>query len=136
LGSDSVASNNVCDLLEEARFALLLARATGDGGPSLNAHQVVEAATLGGARAVGLQNQIGELREGFQADFAVVSLSGIHQQPAYDVNETLIFTSSARDVTMTAVAGKEVYKDGRMTTVDEERLRTRIREIATKLAID
>jgi cytosine/adenosine deaminase-related metal-dependent hydrolase len=134
LGSDSVASNNVCDLFEEARFALLLTRATGEYDALLNAQQVLEAATLGGARAVGLQDQIGELHEGFEADFAVISLSGIHQQPAYDVTETLIFTSSARDVTMTVVAGKEVYRGGRMTTVDEERLRARMREIATKLA--
>jgi len=83
---------------------------------------------------VGFQNQIGALREGFQADFAVIKLNGTHQQPAYDINETLIFASSAHDVTMTVVAGREVYSDGRVTTVDEERLRARIREIATKLA--
>ena len=134
LGSDSVASNNVCDLFEEARFALLLARASRNGGSSVNAQQVLEAATVGGARAVGLQNRIGELREGLQADFAVISLNGTHQQPSYDINETLIFTSSAHDVTMTVVAGREIYSGGRVTTLDEEGLRARIGEIATKLA--
>lgn len=145
LGSDSVASNNTCDLLEEARFALLLARAKsiavgGDtaesgaqGNRSLSADEVIHTATLGGARALGLEGQIGELREGLQADFAVVSLDGPHQIPSYDATHTLIFSSSGRDVVLTVVAGREVYGDGRITTVDEERLCARMKEIAEKL---
>ncbi|HSS20274.1 MAG TPA: amidohydrolase family protein [Pyrinomonadaceae bacterium] len=131
LGSDSVASNNNCDLIEEARFALLLARA--NGGSTMGADEVLKAATVNAARAVGLPDQIGELRAGLQADFAVVSLSGTHQLPIYDPLGALIFASSGRDVTMTVVAGKEIYRDGRITTVDEERLRARITEIAEKL---
>lgn len=132
LGSDSVASNNTCDLLEEARFAMLLARATAHE-TDVSAQQVLQTATMGGARAVGLQQQVGELAEGLQADFAVVSLKGTHQQPTYDVVESLILTSSARDVILTVVAGREVYRDGKMTTVDEERLRARVNEVASKI---
>ena len=131
LGSDSVASNNTCDLLEEARFAVLLARATAHE-MNVSAQQVLQTATMGGARAVGLQ-QVGELAEGLQADFAVVSLKGTHQLPMYDVVETLILTSSGRDVTLTVVAGREVYREGRMTTVDEDRLRVRVNEVAVKI---
>ena len=138
LGSDSVASNNTCDLLEEARFALLLARSEraerdGDGNRGLSCDDVLRAATWGGARALGLEGQIGELKEGLQADFAVVSLDGAHQIPSYGAAETLIFASSGRDVTLTVVAGREVYRDGRVTTIDEDRLRARMREIAIKL---
>jgi len=147
LGSDSVASNNTCDLLEEARFALLLARASarandGDINPSgdaeqgtrhLNANEAFHTATLGGARALGLQDQIGELRKGLQADFAVVALDGPHQTPSYDPISTLIFASSGRDVRLTVVAGREVYRDDRITTVDEDRLHARMKEIAQKL---
>jgi 5-methylthioadenosine/S-adenosylhomocysteine deaminase len=144
LGSDSVASNNTCDLLEEARFAALLARAnvnadsdlSGDGaneGPRVTAADVLQAATLGGARALGLEGQAGELKEGLQADFAVVSLDGPQQIPSYDATNTLIFSSSGRDVILTVVAGREVYREGRVTTVDEQRLRARMKEIALKL---
>ena len=144
LGSDSVASNNTCDLLEEARFALLLARSertateneaaiTQPDDRGLTAAKGLEAATLGGARALGLAGQIGELREGLQADFAVVSLAQVRQTPAYDPASTLIFASSGTDVVLTVVAGKEVYRAGGITTVDEERLRARMREIAAKL---
>jgi cytosine/adenosine deaminase-related metal-dependent hydrolase len=148
LGSDSVASNNTCDLLEEARFALLLARSDSsanvgaantpgdeDGRENhrLNAEQVLDTATLGGARALGLQEQIGQLREGLQADFAVVALDGPHQIPSYDPASTLIFASSGRDVSLTVVAGREIYRNGHITTVDEDRLRARMKEIAEKL---
>jgi cytosine/adenosine deaminase-related metal-dependent hydrolase len=117
LGSDSVASNNTCDILEEARFATLLARA---GGDDISAARVLKAAT-------------GDLKEGGQADLAVVSLTGVHQLPSYDPAATLIFASSGRDVILTVVAGREVYRDGRVTTVDEDRLRARIKEISEKL---
>ena len=138
LGSDSVASNNTCDLLEEARFALLMARSTsgGDNQPqSLSAQKGLETITVAGARALGLKGQTGELREGLQADFAVVSLDGTQQVPFYDPATTLIFSSSGRDVQLTVVAGREVYRDGSATTVDEERLRHRMREIADKLRV-
>ncbi|MDQ2936942.1 MAG: amidohydrolase family protein [Acidobacteriota bacterium] len=136
LGSDSVASNNTCDLLEEARFGLLLARSAAvaeNWGRRLSPDEFLRTATLGGARALGLEGQIGELRLGLQADFAVVSLDHPHQVPLYNPADTLIFASSGRDVTLTVVAGKEIYRDGRVMTVDENRLRARIKEIAQKL---
>jgi 5-methylthioadenosine/S-adenosylhomocysteine deaminase len=136
LGSDSVASNNTCDILEEARFALLFARAgtrIGDEAATVSAEEALSSATMGGARALGLEAQIGELKAGTQADFIAVSLSGTHQLPVYDPATALIFASSGRDVILTVVAGREVFRDGRVATVDEDRLRARMSEIAMKL---
>ena len=118
-GSDSVASNNTCDILEEARFATLMARAGGGFVPGADALRV---ATFGRG-----------LSEGALADIAAVSLTGVHQLPSYDPIATLIFASSGRDVILTVVAGREVYRDGRVLNVDEERLRARISEISKKL---
>lgn len=136
LGSDSVASNNTCDILEEARFAVLIARSEigGGSGHQIDGNDALRAATWGGAQALNLEGQAGELRPGLQADFAVVSLSGTHQLPSYDPISTLIFASSGRDVILTVVAGREVYRDGCVLTVDEERLSERMKEIAAKLA--
>jgi len=117
LGSDSVASNNTCDILEEARFATLLSRAN---DAPVSATAALEAST-------------GELREGGQADLTAISLTGVHQVPSYDPIGTLIFSSSGRDVLLTVVAGREVFRDGRVTTVDEDRLRARMHEISEKL---
>lgn len=134
LGSDSVASNNTCDMLEEARFALLTARSAAGGAQRLSASQLLKTATMDGARALGLDGEVGEIRIGSQADFAVVSLAGTHQTPSYEPESTLVLASSGRDVVLTVVAGREVFLDGRVTTVDEERLRARMKEIAVKLA--
>ena len=129
LGSDSVASNNTCDIIEESRFAFLTAR-----NPSLKASHMVAAATTGGARCLGFEGEgIGVLREGGQADLVVVGLDGAHQLPVYDPITTLVFSSSGRDVLLTVIAGREVYRDRRIIGIDEERLRARIKEIAHKL---
>ncbi len=135
LGSDSVASNNSCDLLSEARFAILSARiGVEPGARSLQAEDAIRVATLGGARALRMEGRVGELREGMQADFAVVSLDGTHQIPSYDPVGTLIFASSGLDVISTMVAGREVYADGRVQDADEVRLRARMKEIEKKLS--
>ncbi|HET8781552.1 MAG TPA: amidohydrolase family protein, partial [Pyrinomonadaceae bacterium] len=129
-GSDSVASNNTCDILEEARFAVLLSRA---GGSLVSASDALRTATLGGARCLDLGGEIGELSEGAQADLAVLSLTGTHQIPNHDAAATAIFASSGRDVIATVIAGREVFRDGRVVGVDEERLRARMHEIKEKL---
>jgi len=118
-GSDSVASNNTCDILEEARFATLMARADRS---HITAADALRVATFGG-----------ELTEGAPADLAAVSLTGTHQLPNYDPCSTLIFASTGRDVILTVIAGREVYRDGRVSNVDEDRLRARLLEISRRL---
>ena len=140
-GSDSVASNNTCDILEEARFATLLARADWRSSPivsegskalpsscaragnraseTVSAEQALFAATLGGACALGLDRHIGSLAPGMQADITIVSLRGAHQRPLSNPVDTLIFSSSGRDVILTMVDGKEIYRDKAISTVSE-----------------
>jgi cytosine/adenosine deaminase-related metal-dependent hydrolase len=137
-GSDSVASNNTCDMLEEARFATLLARLiqTDASGELYNAHHALQDATLGGARALGYEENLGALEVGCEADLAIFKLDGAHQIPVYAPAHALIFSSSARDALLTMVAGREVYRDGQVLTVDEERLRARMAEIRKKVTSD
>lgn len=137
LGSDSVASNNTCDLLEEARFAVLMSRAgleNSQAGVMTGAEEALSLATIGGARALGLEDEIGSLEDGKQADLTIVSLTGAHQLPVYDPAAALVFASSGRDVLLTVVAGREIYRDGRVLTVDEERFQARLKEIAATVA--
>lgn len=68
-----------------------------------------------------------------QADIAIVSLSGAHQQPLGDPVETLVFASSGRDVILTMVAGKEVYRDQTITTVDEPDFRQLANRVRAKI---
>ena len=110
LGSDSVASNNVCDLLEEARFAALISRNRTESRRFISAQEVLRAATLGGAEALGLDDQIGSLEPGKQADIALISLQRPAQRPLNDIHTALVYSSNARDVMATFVAGKQIYK--------------------------
>ncbi len=129
IGSDSVASNNTCDMLEEARFATLFGRSDA----RISATDALEALTLGGARCFDLETEIGQLKEGFQADLIAISLTGVHQIPNHDPVATLIFASSGRDVIMTVIAGREVFREGRIIGVDENHLGSRMKEIFEKL---
>ena len=130
-----MASNNTCDILEEARFALLLARSATrlERINELDATRALRDATLGGAHALGF-DACGSLEEGKQADLAVVRLDNPHQTPAHDPARTLVFASSGCDVVLTVVAGREVFRDGRVVNVDEERLMARMKEIKKKVA--
>ncbi len=110
LGSDSVASNNICDLFEESRFASLAARNRVGSSRFITSGEILEIATLGGAKALGLESKIGTIEQGKDADLAVVSLSSIRQKPINDVNAALVFSTCAADVLITLVAGKEVYR--------------------------
>lgn len=109
LGSDSVASNNTCDMLEESRFALLAARNREGSQRFLSPKEVLETATLGGAKSLGLDHLIGSLESGKQADIVLVSLDHPAIQPVGDVHAALVFSANARDVVMTMVAGNIVY---------------------------
>ncbi|HYY41713.1 MAG TPA: amidohydrolase family protein, partial [Pyrinomonadaceae bacterium] len=136
-GSDSVASNNTCDLLEEARTALITARAVAPEALSvLSAEQALADATDGGAHALDVAAQTGALVVGRAADLIAVRLDGAHQLPVHDPVGALVFTSAGRDVVFTLVAGREIYRAGRVLTVDEERLRARMQEIAARLTAD
>ena len=132
-GSDSVASNNTCDVMEEARFAALFARNTEHRKRFLNAREIIETATFGGARALGLEREIGTLETGKQADIVVISLENLAQQPVHDVYSSLLFASNARDVRATIVAGEEIYRDGQAKKVDEAEIKMKMREIAGKM---
>ncbi|MDT7689304.1 MAG: aminodeoxyfutalosine deaminase [Acidobacteriota bacterium] len=137
MGSDSVASNNTCDLLEESRFAVLVSRAANDAlasGRMIEASDALRMLTHGGASALNLQSVTGALVDGLEADLVAVRLDAAHQTPNYEPAAALVFSSSGRDVRMTVVAGREVFRDGRVTTVDEDEIRARILDIARRLA--
>lgn len=132
-GSDSVASNNACDILEEARFATLCARNAENRKRFLNAKEIVETATRGASSALGLESEIGTLEAGKEADLIVVSLDNVAQMPIHDVYSALLFASNARDVKMTMVAGAEIYRDGQAKNIDEAEIKAKMKEIGEKM---
>ncbi len=109
LGSDSVASNNICDILGESAFAALGARNRPGSVRMFSAADALRTATLGGAAALGLEDSIGSLEPGKMADMVVIGLDALCQEPVNDIESALVFSSSGRDVIATYVAGTQVY---------------------------
>ncbi len=127
LGTDGASSNDALDLLGEARLAALLAAGgTGDAA-ALGAHDVLEMATLGGARALGLGESTGSLVGGKWADVACVRLSGPVVEPIHDVAAAIVHAAGRRAVTDVWVAGRQLVREGRLTRIDPACLLQRVR---------
>lgn len=111
LGTDGAASNNRVDMLSELRLAALLAKgATGDASV-LPAPVVLESATLGGARALGLADRIGSIEVGKEADLVAFDLSPPETQPLYDVISHLVYCAGREQVSDVWVAGLRVVEE-------------------------
>ncbi|WP_137817996.1 TRZ/ATZ family hydrolase [Pseudomonas sp. 2FG] len=134
IGTDGAASNNDLDLLGETRTAALLAKAVAGSAMALDVHRALRMATLNGARALGLDEQIGSLEVGKSADVVAFDLSGLAQQPIYDPVSQLIYASNRDCVKHVWVGGKQLLDDRRLTRLDEERITARAQEWGKKIA--
>jgi 5-methylthioadenosine/S-adenosylhomocysteine deaminase len=135
LGTDSVAANNGADLLEEMRYAVHVARAREHTTRALTAREALYMATLGGATALGLQDQVGGLRRGKRADLCVVRLDGLHVTPAADDDpiSAIVYGARASDVLLTMVDGRVLYESGNFIMLDIGHLRAAVTEIRRRL---
>ena len=119
LGTDGAASNNRLDLFGELRLAALLTKGTSGDPASLPAHQALEMATLAGARALGLEDRIGSLEVGKQADLVAVDLEAVATQPCYDPISQLVYSAGREQVSHVWVAGTAALAEGRSLHLDE-----------------
>lgn len=121
IGTDSVASNNSLDFFEEMKTLALLAKIKGGDGTIIRPEEVLYSATRAGALAQG-REESGLIKEGFKADLTVVDMDVPNMQPIYDVRNNLVYSASGKDVRLTMVDGKVLYKDGEYCTVDVEKV--------------
>lgn len=119
IGTDGPASNNRLDCWQEMRLAALLAKGMSGRPEIVPARYALRMATLNGARALGLEEHIGSIEIGKQADLVAVDLSGPHTQPCFDPVSQLVYCAGREDVTQVWVAGREVVRDGRCLTLNE-----------------
>ena len=133
LGTDSVASNNRIDLLEEARTAALLQRGVHRSASILPPDELLRLCTLDGARALGLEERVGTLEPGKDADLCAVSLAGTSVRPVHDPVAALFHSARGSDVVLTAVRGRVLQRDGRCLTLDPAPLAARLDDAATRL---
>ena len=122
LGTDSAASNSRLKMFEEMRLAALLAKGQSGRAEVLPAWQVLQMATLNGAKALGLGDRIGSLVPGKAADIAAVDFSSVDLAPCYDPISHLVYAAGREHVSHVWVNGKMLLRDGELTTLDREEL--------------
>lgn len=125
IGTDGCASNNDLDMFGEVRIAALLAKAVASDASALDAAAALHAATLGGARALGLAERIGSIAPGKQADLVAVRLDALETQPMYDVVSQLVYATGRHQVSDVWIAGARKLAAGALLGIDTDALRAK-----------
>lgn len=121
IGTDSVASNNNLNMIEEMRFFNLLQKGVTYNPTVITPEQTLYAATRAGALAQQRED-CGFVKEGFKADLTVLDIDNVYMKPVYNLLNNLVYAASGNDVVLTMVDGKVLYRDGSYPTLDIERI--------------
>ncbi|MBK5258445.1 MAG: amidohydrolase [Thermoanaerobaculia bacterium] len=134
LGTDGPAgSNNNLDMLEEMASAARLQKVFRNDPKSLSAREVLELATIGSARVLGLSDKIGTLEVGKRADVVLIDLDTARTQPVYSPESAIVYAASGSAVTTTIVDGKILMRDRRVLTVDVDDAIAKAKEYRVKV---
>ncbi len=133
LGTDGPASNNDLDMFEAMRVASLLAKVHSGDPEAVSARTALEMATMGGARALGLERKIGSLEPGKSADVIAVAVNRARQTPLYDPISHLVYTTRGDDVHLTVVNGRVLMRGRKVLTMDEHRVLSEARLMSKRV---
>lgn len=128
LGTDGAASNNDLNIQGEMKSAAMLAKAVAADAAALPAMAALRAATIEGAKALGIDDVTGSLEPGKSADMQAVRMSALAQTPLYDPASQLVYTDSSRATEYTWVAGKALLRNGELTTLNEDAITATARD--------
>jgi 5-methylthioadenosine/S-adenosylhomocysteine deaminase len=128
LGTDGASSNNNLDMLQEMRSAALIHKVNAMDATVVPAYQALEMATLGGARVLGLDNEIGSLKPGFKADLLILDLEKPHLYPHHDVVANLVYSAQAADIDTVIINGKIVMENRQLLTMNEKEVLRKVQE--------
>lgn len=134
VGVDGAGSNNSQDMIETLKAAALLQKVAARDASVIDAQQVLDWATLGGARTLGLENEIGSLEAGKRADLFVVAPNSAKVVPVHDPVATLVYSCGEENVVMTIADGKILMRDRVIQHLDEPEIIRRCQEVGLALA--
>jgi 5-methylthioadenosine/S-adenosylhomocysteine deaminase len=133
LGTDGCASNNNLDLFAEMDTAAKLAKVASLDPTLLDARTVLSMATVGGARAIGLEEKIGTIQAGKKADIIIVDVNTPHMTPMYNPYSQLVYSATGGDVRDVIINGKIVYRERRFTTLDSEEVMNQVKSLSREI---
>ncbi len=133
LGCDGGPSNNDYDMIREMKLAAIMHKAVTQNPLIVPAETVLEMATINGARALGLEHEIGSLEVGKKADLVVVDFNRLHTTPSINPVSTLIYAATGGEVDMVMVDGKILVAQGNILTMNEEEVMAQARQHANQL---
>jgi cytosine/adenosine deaminase-related metal-dependent hydrolase len=133
LGCDGGPSNNDYDMVREMKLAAIIHKAVALDPLIVPAETVLEMATINGAKALGLEHEIGSLEVGKKADLIVIDLERLHTTPSMNPVSTLVYAATGGEVDTVVVDGKIVVEQGKLLTMDEHEIITQANEHATQL---
>lgn len=133
LGCDGGPSNNDYDMIREMKLAAIIHKAVSNDPLIVPAETVLEMATINGARALGLEQEIGSLEVGKKADMVVIDLNRLHTTPSFNHVSTLVYAATGGEVDMVVVDGHIVVEQGQLLTMDEEEVMEQANQHASAL---
>jgi 5-methylthioadenosine/S-adenosylhomocysteine deaminase len=133
LGTDGAASNNNLDMIEEMRSASLLQKVACMDPVVLPSYETLKMATCGGAGILGLENEVGMLKEGMKADIILLNFHKPHLYPKHDLIAHMVYSAQSADVETVLIDGQVVMENRRVLTIDEEEVLSKVQEIAERL---
>jgi 5-methylthioadenosine/S-adenosylhomocysteine deaminase len=134
LGTDGCASNNDLDMFGEMRSAALLAKVVAEDAAAFDASYALRAATLNGARAIGLESSIGSIEVGKQADLAAVRLDDLETQPLFHVVSQLVYAAGRHQVSDVWIAGRRKLANRVLLDIDTDAVLAKTRAWRERIA--
>ncbi len=132
VGTDGASSNNVLNMFRELSILALIHKGAEQKARCISAGEALQMGTLGGAKALGLEEVTGSIQVGKQADLVILDLTKPWLQPINDIPASLIYSANGGEVETVMVGGKVLMEQGQYTTLDQERIRTEMERIRRK----
>jgi cytosine/adenosine deaminase-related metal-dependent hydrolase len=134
LGTDGPMSGNTLDMTGLLGYTAKLHKLAKLDRRVMPAKDVVEMATIGGARAIHMDDRIGSLEVGKLADLIIVDTDSVNMIPLYDVYSALVYAANSHDVRTVIIHGRQVVRDRRVLTVDVEKVKADVLELTARIA--
>ena len=133
LGTDGIGSTTTLDMFEEMKTTAFLQKIKNKNAEAIKAYDILKMATIEGAEVLGLQEKIGTIEVGKQADIIVIDTSDLKFTPENDIATTLVYAANGSDILTTIVDGKVLMEDRKFLLSDEETVKAHVKQNAKRL---